>query len=402
MPADYDIKGWCPGALRPMASGDGLVVRVRLPFGRMTPHQALGIAQAARLRGNGQLELSGRANLQLRGVTEASHRPLLSDLAALGVLDSDLTLESRRNILLSPFWTADDGTTLLAAALKSRLMDLPDLPGKFGHVIDIGPNRVLAEASGDLRLERGVSGGLILRADGAALGQPVTPKTAIPALIALAHWFVDHGGITQGRGRMRALIQRALIQPTLTQRGPTPPKATEAPVAAAAAPPPGTTPHGILAAFEFGSITADTLTALAGLGHSLRLTPWRMVLFENLTDPAALHLIPGVITDPDNPLLAVRACPGAPFCPQGLGATRDLARSLARSLLARVPKGQILHISGCAKGCAHPLAADLTLVAGLGGFAAGHACAASEVSGPARPVQQLLTDPNIFDQSGAA
>lgn len=31
------IQGWCPGALRPMASGDGLVVRIRLPGGRMTP-----------------------------------------------------------------------------------------------------------------------------------------------------------------------------------------------------------------------------------------------------------------------------------------------------------------------------------------------------------------------------
>ena len=25
------VQGWCPGALRPMLSGDGLVVRVRLP-----------------------------------------------------------------------------------------------------------------------------------------------------------------------------------------------------------------------------------------------------------------------------------------------------------------------------------------------------------------------------------
>ena len=25
----FDIKGWCPGALRPMASGDGLVLRIR-------------------------------------------------------------------------------------------------------------------------------------------------------------------------------------------------------------------------------------------------------------------------------------------------------------------------------------------------------------------------------------
>ncbi len=25
----WEIKGWCPGALRPMQSGDGLVVRIR-------------------------------------------------------------------------------------------------------------------------------------------------------------------------------------------------------------------------------------------------------------------------------------------------------------------------------------------------------------------------------------
>ncbi|HZV10414.1 MAG TPA: precorrin-3B synthase, partial [Novosphingobium sp.] len=38
------IRGWCPGALRPMASGDGLVVRLRLPAGRMTGPQARAIA----------------------------------------------------------------------------------------------------------------------------------------------------------------------------------------------------------------------------------------------------------------------------------------------------------------------------------------------------------------------
>ena len=42
----WDIKGWCPGALRPMASGDGLVVRVRPPLGRFTPAQAGAIARA--------------------------------------------------------------------------------------------------------------------------------------------------------------------------------------------------------------------------------------------------------------------------------------------------------------------------------------------------------------------
>ncbi len=382
------VKGWCPGALRPMASGDGWVVRVRLPLGRMTSAQARGLAQAALAHGNGQMELSNRANLQLRGVTEASHRPLLDDLAALGVLDADLALEARRNILISPFWQAGDGTTALALALEARLMDLPELPSKFGYLIDIGPQRDLAGASGDLRLERGISGGLILRADGADLGQPVTMDTAIPALIALAQWFADHGGISGGRGRMRGLVARL---------GP-PPLAVEAPVPDRAVPRPGACDLGQLVAFDFGSFAAETLMALADLGCDMRLTPWRMLLVEGLTDPAALHALPGLITDPKAALLSVRACPGAPFCPQALAPTRPLARALA----ALVPKGQILHISGCAKGCAHPSAADLTLVAGPDGFTLGRACAAPDVSGPGTLAQVLLHNANPFADDGAA
>ena len=63
---DYDIKGWCPGALRPMASGDGLVLRIRARNGRLTPDQAQGIAGLARQHGNGLIDLTSRANLQLR------------------------------------------------------------------------------------------------------------------------------------------------------------------------------------------------------------------------------------------------------------------------------------------------------------------------------------------------
>ena len=45
------IKGWCPGALRPMESGDGLVVRVRVPGGRLTAHQAQSLAALAATHG---------------------------------------------------------------------------------------------------------------------------------------------------------------------------------------------------------------------------------------------------------------------------------------------------------------------------------------------------------------
>jgi precorrin-3B synthase len=68
-----EIKGWCPGALRPMESGDGWLVRIRPPGGMLTPVQATGIAKAALTHGNGILDLSQRANLQLRGMRPAAH-----------------------------------------------------------------------------------------------------------------------------------------------------------------------------------------------------------------------------------------------------------------------------------------------------------------------------------------
>ena len=42
----FAIKGWCPGALRPMQSGDGLVVRIRPRGGRLSPAQAVGHRRA--------------------------------------------------------------------------------------------------------------------------------------------------------------------------------------------------------------------------------------------------------------------------------------------------------------------------------------------------------------------
>ena len=54
------IKGWCPGALRPMLSGDGWLVRVRPGAGRLTQSQAAGIAMLATRHGNAVIDLTRR------------------------------------------------------------------------------------------------------------------------------------------------------------------------------------------------------------------------------------------------------------------------------------------------------------------------------------------------------
>ncbi|WGV14653.1 precorrin-3B synthase [Fuscovulum ytuae] len=345
----FTVKGWCPGALRPMASGDGLVVRVRPTNGRLTAAQAAGLAQAAARHGNGLIDLSARGNVQLRGVTEGTHAALIDDLRALGLIDPDILSETRRNILVTPF--ADGETDALAATLAVALADVPPLPGKFGFVIDTGPAPILTATAGDIRLERGHDGGLILRPDGLPHGIPVTTETAAAEAIALARWFTETGGITDGRGRMAAHIARG-HRPALPR--------TATPAPAQTPPGPGLVPQGALVAFEFGQMTATTLSGLAALGN-LRITPWRMVLIEGLQ---TLPTLPGLILSQDDPLRRVEACTGAPGCLQAHAEIRPLARRLA----AQVPPGRTLHLSGCAKGCAHPGPADLTLVATPSGF----------------------------------
>lgn len=344
------IQGWCPGALRPMQSGDGLVVRIRPRGGRLTPDQARAIATMAMAHGNGLIDLSSRANVQLRGVTEASHPALIEGLRALDLIDANAEAEARRNIVVTPFWDASDATQDLAARMTQALStaNAPALPGKFGFVIDTASVPMLREVSADIWLETGPDGLLLAAADH-PLAKPVTAATAIPEAIALAHWFVAEGGVTEGRGRMSALLKRRALPAGFTSLR----------LLAAPQPAPSTTAQGLLVGFEFGQMQAETLAALADLGV-LRITPWRMLLIEALTEAPQIS---GLITDAADPMLRVIACTGAPGCLQAHAATRPLARSLAPRLT------ETLHVSGCAKGCAHPTAAPLTLTATSEGFA---------------------------------
>ncbi len=373
------VQGWCPGALRPMASGDGLVVRVRVPLGRLSAAQARGVAALAAAHGNGLIDLSARANVQLRGVTAESHAPLVAGLRGLGLIDADVARETRRNIVVQPFHAPGDGTLELAGALMAALAaeDAPVLPGKFGFAVDCGPRLVLENVAADIRLERR-DGRLALRPDGAARGKVVSAAGAADEALALARWFLASGGVREGRGRMAALVARAGL-----------PEGFDLPVAPERfAAQPGACKQGFLVGFEFGQMRAEMLAALADLG-ALRVTPWRMLLIEGAAEAPAL---PGLITDPADPMLRVVACTGAPGCVQALAPTRDLARALA----PHVPG--LLHVSGCAKGCAHPGPAPLTLTATPAGFALirnGAACDAplslhSEAALRARP--QILTE----------
>ncbi|WP_170387432.1 precorrin-3B synthase [Ruegeria atlantica] len=342
------VQGWCPGAHRPMMSGDGLVVRVRPRLARLSKVQALGLCELADRFGNGTIDLTNRANLQLRGVQEADHQQLLAELAALDLLDAEPGIEVRRNILVSPLYQAGDLTARLTQELIDQLEQLPSLPAKFGFAIDTGPSRLLAADSADIRLETGVNG-LILRADGCETGRKVSQADAIDQLIDLARWFAEN--YTSDTRRMaRVVAIKGLSQEWHGSL----PGTIGTPIQ------PGTCDLGTLYGAAFGQLPARPLADLitSSGASALRVTPWRLFLLEGgVAIPA-----PAFVTDGSDPLMTTDACPGAPYCPQAQAETRDIARALAPRVTGS------LHVSGCAKGCARMGPADVTLVGRDGRF----------------------------------
>jgi precorrin-3B synthase len=64
----------------------------------------------------------------------------------------------------------------------------------------------------------------------------------------------------------------------------------------------------------------------------------------------------------DDPRRRVIACAGAPVCASGHIAARALAPSIAAAAAPLLGASSVIHLSGCAKGCAHPAPAALTIV----------------------------------------
>jgi precorrin-3B synthase len=362
-----------------MASGDGLLVRVRPPLARLTLEQALGLCELSQTLGSGIIDLTHRANLQLRGVKPSDHDAVVQTLCSLGLVDVDPAREALPAVLVAPCWQAGDDTQRIATALLARLDELPALPSKFGFAVDAGPAPVLVGASADVRIERARSGGLIVRADGAAAGHrilqgngngngngnddvdvDVDVEAAVEAALSMAMWFAATAGSVQPPSRRMRLHQRVCLMP-LGQ--------AQLDVAAypVALPEPGMSTLGPVYGVAFGQIEAAAFAHLLrdSGAAAVRLTPQRSLILEG----AAWRESKAFLSVAGDPLLRVDACPGAPSCASATVATRTVARALALQLQATGSSGlRSVHVSGCAKGCARAGSADFTLVGRDGTF----------------------------------
>jgi precorrin-3B synthase len=197
---DALVQGWCPGALRPMRSGDGLLVRLRICGGILGVGLAAQIAGWSRRWGNGQIDLTSRANLQLRGLSER-HLPDLHDaMAEWDLLDGSVAGEAARNVVSSPLPGLDPTAVLdirlIVRRLERRLAvdaALHDLPGKFGFAIDDGGAFGLADVAADVRFtaRQGLDGPeFAIGLGGANNDFRCGPDDVIEAAVALSSSFL--------------------------------------------------------------------------------------------------------------------------------------------------------------------------------------------------------------------
>jgi precorrin-3B synthase len=361
-------RGACPGLSAPMQTGDGLLARL-LPAGTITLDAMAGLGAAARRYGNGIVEVTSRGSFQVRGLTQASAPAFAEAVARLGIAAHDgvpVIADPLAGLDLAELIDAGALAAALRGALATQSFATP-LAAKISVAVDGGGALHLDGLAADVRLRAMPSpdGARIHVALGgdAASAMPfdsIAPADAVDTVMRLLRDIAARGP----QARARDAIRPATIDaPGLPRR--------------AAAEPIGR--HrlrgdcvAIGVGLPFGHADAAMLDGLIGIARGaaatgLRTAPGRALLIVGIAAAHAAALVAaaenlGVIVQPDDPRRRVVACAGAPICAAGEIAARALAPDIARTVAPLLAPDDVIHVSGCAKGCAHHGPAALTVI----------------------------------------
>jgi len=354
-------RGACPSLPAPMQTGDGLLARLQ-PLRPLALEQLAGLAELARERGNGIVEVTARGKLQLRGLTPAGAALLPEAVHALGIeVPQGFSAETSALAGLDPAEIFDPRP--LARTISEAAAGLALAP-KVSVTVDGGGALHLAALKADIAVVAVYDNRCRIALGGTTAGEIAAEQAAGAVLILLQHLAV--AGKT---ARMADLVTAGGVEALAREAGLIPP--------APPAPRPAAEPVGLHRlndgsvalglGLAYGQVEAEALQGLAeaaraaGARH-IEPAAGRALLVVGLPREAAKALqsqaeMLGFIVDPADPRRRIFACAGAPACASARIDTHALAAVLAPHL-----SGAEVHISGCPKGCAHPAPARLTIV----------------------------------------
>ncbi|MBX9844470.1 MAG: precorrin-3B synthase [Xanthobacteraceae bacterium] len=370
-------RGACPGLSAPMATGDGLLARL-MPSGATIALPAFrGLCDAAARHGNGIIEITSRGSIQVRGLTAASAGPFAADVAALGipaaegipVLPDPLSDLDDLSVIDAGVIAGELRRALAASALASKL------PAKVSVIVDGGGALHLDDVVADVRLravrtDQGVR--VHVGLGGTAASAMSIGAVALHCAVECAVHLLDLLAAFSPQRMRNAVEDAGAARFISAMAGILEPAST--PAARPAADPVGV--HALRSgavvgvALPFGHSGAENLSRLIGEvecagAAGVRTAPGRALLFVNLRPAAADAFAAraatlGFIADPADPRRKVIACAGAPICASGQIPARALAPAVAQAVRAANVVGPV-HVSGCAKGCAHQVPVPLAI-----------------------------------------
>ncbi|MEH2348602.1 MAG: precorrin-3B synthase [Nostoc sp.] len=406
----------CPGLFYATPAADGILSRIRIPGGIISTQQCHAIADIADRYGGGYVDVTNRANLQVREIRTGINAEVLKHLQLMGLGSHNSVVDHIRNIMTSPTAGIDPqeliDTRPFVEDWDNYIAAHPALSGlsaKFSVCFDGGGIIRVCDRLNDI-----LFAAVLVNADVyfrlyltvGAKGQPpsdmgilLTPQQCLPVLAALAEVYLAHTNTTNKR-RLRLLellntlgcenylqeVQQRLPFPLLdceTGKYLTPQPLKEF---STILPGEGKYQHigihpqrqqglfyiGIV--LPLGRLESKQMKGLADLAakygsSTLRLTPWQNLLIADIPqqwvdDVQSEIAFLGLDFSATNIRSALVACSGNKGCASSATDTKSHALALAEYLETRLTLDcpVNIHFSGCKKSCAHHSKSDITLL----------------------------------------
>lgn len=392
---------------------DSFMLRMRVPGGRLKGFQLRGLAALSEEWGCSRLDLTTRANLQLRELPPRSIINVLNTIQSLGMQSRGSGADNLRNLTASPLSGLGAGelieTQPFAEALQNYITnsrDLFGLPRKFNIAFDGGgPISVLADTNDigftAVRVSEGksVPPGIYFRALLCGItghkqfatdcGLLLRPDQLVAFAAAMVRVFAEHGDRTdRKKARLKHLVdkwgitrfleetEKKLAFPVLrvdsAECEPRGPIDRGAHIGIHRQAQPGLHYIGVLV--PVGWLPVRQARALADIAErfgsgELRLTVWQNLLIPNIHEHnldmacAALQAA-GLDYTAGRVLSGTVACTGSRGCRFAATDTKGHALELARFLddAFAIQQPINLHVTGCSNSCAQHYIGDVGLM----------------------------------------
>jgi precorrin-3B synthase len=374
----------CPGLANPIHTGDGFLTRLVLSGNTIALETFAKLCAAAHAHGNGIIEITPRGSIQVRGLRPNAIATFAETVRVLEIAADGVP------ITVDPLAGLDSNgaidATALASALRTQLVGAPStrrLGPKVSVVIDGGSALHLDQLTADVRLRIETTSGrpqISVALGGDALGATpvgtIAPTEVTEVTARILELIATRGREARGRDLIREDGLAALRSAVGSLARPTrraPPRPPSEPIGLHHLRG-GNIAFGIGLAFghtNVGSLVKliDSAKEFGALGVR---TAHRALLVICACAEAATGLTAAAerlrfITRADDPRRYIATCAGAPICASARIASRAIAPVVAKAATGLLDGSFVLHLSGCAKGCAHPGESALTLVGRRGG-----------------------------------